>query len=69
MPRPVEGEIKMFTKTFTTAYLNPDFAYNILKILERMGWQPDMGGDGKITVNIPVEDAELWECLYNYMIA
>lgn len=59
----------MFTKTFTTAYLSPDFAFNILQILRRMGWQPDMGKDGEITVNIPVEDAELWECLYNYMIA
>lgn len=58
----------MFSKVFTTNHLSADYVYELLNVIERMGWQADLEEDGKVIVNIPVDDFSLWDTIYTYMI-
>ena len=58
----------MFSRTFATNHLGADYIYILLKIMERLGWQPELQEDGQIVINIPIDDFEMWENISNHMI-
>lgn len=59
----------MFSRQFTTNHLDPDYIYEVIHLMQRLGWFVDGPTEtGLLTVNILLDDMPLWDMVYSYMI-
>ena len=59
----------MFSRQFTVNHLDPDYIYEVICLMTRLGWFVDGPTEtGLLTVNIPLDDIPLWDMVYSYLI-
>ncbi len=59
----------MFSRQFTTNHLDPDYVYEVIRLMQRLGWFVDgPTKTGLLTVNILLDDMPLWDMVYSYLI-
>lgn len=59
----------MFSRQFTTNHLDTDYVYEVIRLMQRLGWFVDGPTEtGLLTVNILLDDMPLWDIVYSYLI-
>ena len=56
----------MFSRQFTVNHLDPDYIYEVIRLMTRLGWFVDGPTEtGLLTVNILLDDMPLWDMVYS----
>ena len=59
----------MFSRQFTVNHLDPDYIYEVIQLMTRLGWFVDGPTEtGLVTVNILLTDMSLWDMIYDFLI-
>lgn len=59
----------MFSRQFSVNHLDPDYVYEVIRLMRRLGWFVDESTEtGLLTVNILLTDMPLWDMVYSYLI-
>lgn len=59
----------MFSRQFTVNHLDPDYVYEVIRLMARLGWFVDGPTEtGLLTVNILLDDMPLWDMVYDFLI-
>lgn len=59
----------MFSRQFTVNHLDPDFIYEVIHLMTRLGWFVDGPTEtGLVTVNILLNDMPLWDMIYDFLM-
>lgn len=59
----------MFSRQFSVNHLDPDYVYEVIWLMRRLGWFVDEPTEtGLLTVNILLTDMPLWDMVYDFLI-
>lgn len=59
----------MFSRQFSVNHLDPDYIYEVICLMRRLGWFVDgPTATGLLTVNILLADMSLWDMVYINLI-